>query len=59
MSHASPTVRIACTGAVLLCAIVPAAPASADEAAEADENLLSFTSYCVIDRNPKPKIYDG
>lgn len=29
------------------------------EAAEADENLLSFTSYCVIDRNPKPKIYDG
>jgi hypothetical protein len=29
------------------------------EAAEADENLLSFTSYCVIDRHPKPKIYDG
>lgn len=25
------------------------------EAAEADENLLSFTSYCVLDKNPKPK----
>lgn len=42
MSHASPTVRIACTGAVLLCAIVPAAPASADEAAEADEASLAM-----------------
>jgi hypothetical protein len=29
------------------------------EAAEADENLLSFTSYCVIDKNPLPrKSYD-
>lgn len=29
------------------------------EAAEADENLLSFTSYCVIDKNPQPrKSYD-
>lgn len=29
------------------------------QAAEADENLLSFTSYCVIDRNPLPrKKYD-
>lgn len=28
------------------------------EAAEADENLLSFTSYCVIDRNPKTKVYE-
>lgn len=29
------------------------------EAAEADENLLSFTSYCVIDKNPLPrKNYD-
>lgn len=29
------------------------------QAAEADENLLSFTSYCVIDRNPLPrKNYD-
>lgn len=25
------------------------------EAAEADENLLSFTSYCVIDKNPLPR----
>lgn len=25
------------------------------EAAEADENLLSFTSYCVIDKSPMPK----
>lgn len=29
------------------------------QAAEADENLLSFTSYCVIDKNPLPrKNYD-
>lgn len=29
------------------------------EAAEADENLLSFTSYCVIDKHPLPrKNYD-
>ena len=29
------------------------------QAAEADENLLSFTSYCVIDKNPIPrKKYD-
>jgi len=27
----------------------------AQEAAEADENLLSFTSYCVIDRTPLPR----
>jgi hypothetical protein len=28
-------------------------------AAEADENLLSFTSYCVLDKNPLPrKSYD-
>lgn len=25
------------------------------QAAEADENLLSFTSYCVIDKNPLPR----
>lgn len=25
------------------------------ESAEADENLLSFTSYCVIDKNPLPR----
>lgn len=25
------------------------------EAAEADENLLSFTSYCVIDKKPLPR----
>lgn len=29
------------------------------QAAEADDNLLSFTSYCVIDKNPTPKhVYD-
>jgi len=42
MSHASPAVRLACIGAVLLCAIVPAVPASAEEAGEAHENSLAM-----------------
>jgi hypothetical protein len=29
--------------------------AKSKELAETDENLLSFTSYCVVDKNPLPK----
>jgi len=42
MSHASPAARLACIGAVLLCAIVPAVPACAEQAGEAYENSLAM-----------------
>jgi hypothetical protein len=42
MSHASPAVRLACIGAVLLCAIVPAVPACAEESSEAYEYSLAM-----------------
>jgi hypothetical protein len=64
------TIVAGCVGSLLIfsllllvcctwCSKTKKKPTKEKEAAEADENLLSFTSYCVIDKNPLPrKSYD-
>lgn len=63
----SPKTFVACSvTALILCSLIiilccawcskkDKKPEKEKEAAEADENLLSFTSYCVIDKNPLPR----
>lgn len=59
--YASVTVLVLLSLVILLCCVCRGQSKKKKEAlkkrqaAEADENLLSFTSYCVIDKNPLPR----